>query len=57
MIKKIDIGESLDEKVFDYHDLLRDGKMVELSPMKVCVLLKKIVMKINDLVDEVNKKS
>lgn len=54
-ISRIDIGESLDEKVFDYHDLLRDGKMVELSPMKVSALFKKLVLKINELVDYLMK--
>ena len=54
-ISRIDIGESLDEKVFDYHDLLRDGRMVELSPMKVSALFKKLVLKINELVDYLMK--
>ena len=56
-ISKIDFQEEFDEKnSFDYHDLLRDGKSVDLSPTKVSAMFKKLVLKINELVDEINKK-
>ena len=57
-VSKIDTKEQLDEKsAFDYHDLLREGRARELSPFKLCALLKKMVLKINELVDEDSKKS
>lgn len=56
MISKIDVREQPSEgPAFDYHDLLRDGKQVELSPMKVSALFKKLVLKINELVDYLMK--
>lgn len=55
-INRVDITKPLNEPDgFDIHDYIREGRQYEISPRKTSALLKVLIRKINELVDEVNK--
>ena len=55
-IEKIEKFEADPKKGYETHDFIREGRAVEIDPLKISAVLSELKEKINEIVEVVNNK-